>query len=374
MVNKHEAVTIQRLFEIYLETGCLSDAAKLADVEGLRSKLRLFSSGREQGGAPLSRGQIHAMLTNPIYRGLIRHKDKTWPGLHSAIVDEDIWVKVQTALQAASARRRGVSNGASPSGAAPLLGKFRDETGDRLTPTHAQKAKRRIRYYVSNKLLSGQVKDGWRLPAPAFERAVADIIATHLSMHAARCEVLAQGTAREMETASSAAKTLADRIVVKGATEAAALIERGTVNVGSVQIELCRAILAEQIGVDEHKMGPDLHIVDSPFTCRKRGQEVKIIAGEHARQPDETLTSALRKANLWAVQIKTGIPIKDIARTAACTDSYIRRIIPLSTLSPKIQMALLNGTHPPDLTLERLIRAPLPIDWSIQEAQLGFTT
>lgn len=37
-----------------------------------------------------------------------------------------------------------------------MLGKFRDETGDRLTPTHTKKKGGRIRYYVSNGLVSGK--------------------------------------------------------------------------------------------------------------------------------------------------------------------------------------------------------------------------
>jgi site-specific DNA recombinase len=37
----------------------------------------------------------------------------------------------------------------------PLAGKLFDETGDRLTPTHANKKGRRYRYYVSNRMIVG---------------------------------------------------------------------------------------------------------------------------------------------------------------------------------------------------------------------------
>lgn len=50
----------------------------------------------------------------------------------------------QERLQSASARRRGTKNAAGSypgiSPAALLLGNFRDETGDRLTPTHTRRA------------------------------------------------------------------------------------------------------------------------------------------------------------------------------------------------------------------------------------------
>ena len=38
---------------------------------------------------------------------LIRHKDKTWPGQHKAIIDEELWDRVQERLIAASRRKRG---------------------------------------------------------------------------------------------------------------------------------------------------------------------------------------------------------------------------------------------------------------------------
>lgn len=372
VLNEVEAVTVERLFALYLEAGCLNATAKMAHAEGLKSKQRLFSSGRRQGGAPLSRGQIHAALTNPIYRGLIRHKQNTYPGLHPAIIEDDLWTKVQTKLQNASGRRRGAANAGSSSLTAPLLGKFRDEAGDRLTPTHAQKAGRRLRYYTSNALLSGQNKEGWRLPAKTFERAVTDTIATHMSKFAERHDVLKQGSAGEFEAASIAAKALAKRITTKGLAEVADLITDGRIAAGSIHIELDPGRLATLIDVTTDTLNPSILTIGGPFTCRKRGQETKIIAGERSQKPDATLIAALRKAHAWVAQIKDGISIKEIAKDESCTDSYTRRLIPLATLSPKIQMAILDGTHPPELTLEGIIRKRLPIDWREQEMTLGF--
>lgn len=161
IVNEAEAEEVRALFQLYLSAGCLNATAKAAREAKLFSKRRVFASGRVQGGTPLSRGQLHAMLTNPIYRGLIRHKDKTWPGLQPAIVFEELWSNVQSKLQAASAKRRGATRAGPPSSSAPLLGKFHDETGERLTPTHTKRHGRRIRYYVSNGLVSGKPrKDG----------------------------------------------------------------------------------------------------------------------------------------------------------------------------------------------------------------------
>jgi hypothetical protein len=101
VINPGEARIVTQLFELYLEHGCLNATAKAAGQLGLHSKHRVFANGREQGGSAFSRGQIYKILTNPVYRGRIRHKDKTYPGAHDPIIEEPLWDMVQAQLQAA---------------------------------------------------------------------------------------------------------------------------------------------------------------------------------------------------------------------------------------------------------------------------------
>lgn len=61
----------------------------------------------------------------------------------------------------------------------PLVGKLFDETGERLTPSHAVKGYRRYRYYVSRNLLkgaAGQTAQGWRIPALEIEHNLASAL------------------------------------------------------------------------------------------------------------------------------------------------------------------------------------------------------
>lgn len=158
VVNAVEAETVRAIFAFYDELGCLNAVMRRANEIGLRSKLHRFRSGRVQGGTPFSRGQIYALLRNPIYIGKIRHKVRVWDGQHAPILDEALWEQVQSKLQAASARprgRKGAGDHPGKSRVAPLTGKLRDDTGDRLTPTHTRRHGRQIRYYVSNRLISG---------------------------------------------------------------------------------------------------------------------------------------------------------------------------------------------------------------------------
>ena len=154
VVNAVEANVVGTLFDLYDQLGCLRLVEDEADRPGIRSKFRVFASGKTRGAARLTRGMIHHLLTNPIYLGQIRDKEKIWPGQHVGIVPQDLWDRVQRQLQLASGRKRGkldVSSGSSkPDTTSSLVGKVRDETGDRLTPTHTTRHLRRLRCYVSN--------------------------------------------------------------------------------------------------------------------------------------------------------------------------------------------------------------------------------
>ncbi len=52
---------------------------------------------------------------------------------------------------------------------------------------------------------------------------------------------------------------------------------------------------------------------------------------------------------------------------------FIRTRGQLAFLSPKIQAAIRDGTHPPELTLKRILARPVPLDWTLQDQLYGFT-
>ena len=96
------------------------------------------------------------MLQNRLHRGEITHKGNFYPGEHPAIVDQALI-------------------GSCTSRPSLLAGLAFDETGERLTPSHAVKKGTRYRYYVSRSLIVGAAKDhskGRRIPAGNLESLV----------------------------------------------------------------------------------------------------------------------------------------------------------------------------------------------------------
>ena len=99
VVNEAEAEQVRALFSLYDEHHHLGRVAEAAERQGIRSKLRATRTGERSGGRVLTRGQIHHILTNVTYRGLTKHKAEAFPGLHPAIIDHDLWDRVQAKLQ-----------------------------------------------------------------------------------------------------------------------------------------------------------------------------------------------------------------------------------------------------------------------------------
>jgi hypothetical protein len=118
----------------------------------LRSKLRRAPDCNLRGGKIMSRGQPHHILTNPIYAGRIRHKRQVFDGQHPAIIDPERWDALQARLTGKASKSRNTKQHHDPS---LLAGKIIDEVGERLTPSHAQKGKKRYRYYISQRLVTG---------------------------------------------------------------------------------------------------------------------------------------------------------------------------------------------------------------------------
>jgi lambda repressor-like predicted transcriptional regulator len=314
-------------------------------------------------------------LSTKVLATLIKHKEKTWAGQHEAIIEEVLWEEVQARLMAASTRRRGTLSNPpqrSTTGSALLLGKCRDETGDLLTPTHTQRHGKRIRYYVSNRLLTGtEDKRGWRLPARELEQAVAAAVEDHLAKAARHHKILQEGSATETLEVSGKVAALTRRIRSEGVAAAAPLIEAATLDPGRMFIALSAPNLGVELGQIGGNLDPTILTIDATFSCKRRGVELKLVAGDRLPSPDQTLLRGLRAAHRWANLLKAGTSIRAIAVEAGVTESYIRRVIPLSTLSPKIQDAIAAGTHPVDLSLERLVRQRLPLRFSDQERMFG---
>jgi DNA invertase Pin-like site-specific DNA recombinase len=172
VVNEEEARTVRHIFHRYIELRSVRALKEELEAAGIRSKRRLLANGTPFGGQKLSRGALYLMLQNRIYRGEITHKGNAYPGEHQPIVDEALWDQVHATLAENRVDRTIGEDAKQPS---LLAGLVFDDTGERLTPSHAVKKGTRYRYYVSRSLIVGTAEDrpgGWRIPAANLESLV----------------------------------------------------------------------------------------------------------------------------------------------------------------------------------------------------------
>lgn len=77
------------------------------------------------------------------------------------------------------------------------------------------------------------------------------------------------------------------------------------------------------------------------------------------------------RLDLWCLEardaLKAGTPMSSVAMDAGHHEPHIRTRAPLAFLSPRLQQAILDGTLPPEITLERVLKAKIPLDWDAQE-------
>ncbi len=83
---------------------------------------------------------------------------------------------------------------------------------------------------------------------------------------------------------------------------------------------------------------------------------------------DRTLFKALIKAHLWQRDLnrKRFASMKELAQKKGVDESYVRRILNLNYLSPKIKEMILEEKQPKHLKIQDIIY-DIPLLWSEQE-------
>ncbi len=325
-VAEDEAEFVRALFRRYLELGSVVRLKTALDAENLCSPVRmschsfartlmdetgscaggrwrgLFQesrTGRRSGAAPISRGHLYWILSNPIYVGRLRHKGQIHDGLHPAIVDLETWDRVRQKLESQTRARRM----SQPDDHSFLAGRLYDDRGNRMSASHACKGGRRWRYYVSRAALTGRRQDAGsvvRIPALEIENQITRAVGTHLAVQASAIadyhinhRVL--GGNQAIPQHEQARRLRTDPPNQKDVRNA---IERATVGATRIEILLNESVVAE---------GQD-RVLAFPWTrpSSRRRREIIHRVGE-AQQPlramrtkaREGFIKALRDAHRW---------------------------------------------------------------------------
>ncbi len=163
VVNAADAATVRLIFAQFAEIGSGTTIVQNQRKTGVTTRK----------GAALSKGQVYRLLNNRVYIGEAVHKGASYPGEHSAIIDQDLWDKVHTILTVSPRKRASNTRAEMP---ALLKGLLFGPDGAAFSPTHTGKGARRYRYYVGQTILNhgAGVCPVARVPAAEIEAAVVD--------------------------------------------------------------------------------------------------------------------------------------------------------------------------------------------------------
>src|SRR5713226_3145438 len=290
MINPSGAETVRHIFQRYCQLRSVRVLREELDRDGIRSKLRVAKNGIKSGGMRFARGALYTLLRNPIYVGEVRHKGTRHPGRHQPIVERSIWDKTQKLLRSHAARADGKPNRSMSS---PLAGKLFDESGRRLTPSHAVKGKRRYRYYVSRCLVTGSAKRteaGWRVPSAELERSVATAAAMILDDHTAILADIEQSTsdASHLKSILDAASAWSSRLRSEGEAAGALelLVDRVELRQDGIQLSL--KLPTESFEKLAGRGPAHLKLTRLiPLQMQRRGVEIKfVVNGDSAARTD----------------------------------------------------------------------------------------
>jgi len=128
-------------------------------------------------------------------------------------------------------------------------------------------------------------------------------------------------------------------------------------------------------------MEGDCLVVQVPLQIKRRRGRKEVIApvGFSPDDPppartNESLAMTIARAHRWRDVLETGryATIRELAHDLGMDHSYVARLLRLTLLAPDIVEAIIEGTEPDGLSLEKLYRAPA--EWEEQRRGLGCQT
>jgi len=375
IVDKH-AVIVRDIYRRYLDLGNVRHLTEQLAAEGIDTPQRTSGTGRGFGGCRFSRGQLYLILRNPIYVGDIPHRGKIHKGQHPAIIEREIWDRVQALM---TSHVQGERKTRSPH-ASVLAGLIVDSADEPMLATHACKGKIRYRYYVSRSLQHGDTDgkvSGVRLPAREIEAVVAEQVAQFFDdplLIASRLLLTITPTLlpRISEHCAAIAPQLRSR--TRGplrdiVTQVRALEDRLEIDLAIHRIaEMLECALAGEI--------VPVHTISIAIRLTRTGRAIRLVQGDGSlgRQDgaDPALVKLLIKARKWWSTLAEGeLDISTLAIQEGVTASWMTRIVRLAFLAPDVVDAILDGRQRAHVEAKTLCQTDtVPASWEKQTEQL----
>ena len=368
IIETSGAAKVKKIFEKYIE---------LKSVP----KLKTYLAGENistNTGKNFDKGQLYHILQNKTYTGKIVHKNNVYEGEHAAIIEENLFNLAQALLQANKVDESQKHNASN----SLLAGKIYDDKNNRMTPSYSKTRNKKYRYYVSQPILKfDKTKAGSvsKLPAEETEKFATDEIRSYFSDTKQIQNYIAELSVLEQNRILEAVKSgkFDNYTLVRSVLEKVTVSREWTEMILSkIRIKkflydlggnICTTSDFKEQAEDYLTIKRDIRIK----TGTSKGCNTLIIRNDKAELPyiNEALIKAIVKSFYWHKLLLEGKVknTKDIQKLENLKDnSYIKQVLNLRFLSPRIIEAILNGTQPRELTVTKLFNIKT-LNWKEQE-------
>lgn len=337
-----EAETVRFLFQEYLASKSTLELIRKLRAKGIKTKTwTSIRSGERREGGFFNKGMLYRLLHCRTYIGEAVHKDKSYPGEHQAIIDRDLFDRVQEKLNKQNPK---ADCNQHPSQGL-LKGLLFDADGRAYSPVcHVRKERNPYKYYVSQKAM----RDGY------------DAVTGIKNIRMDDLDGLILQQIQNMIPKGWSNKSLREkRDVIREH------IEKVIIRDGKIDISLKTedGQMTRSVPVQLHQYGHKKLVLDS------EGRDIL----PRQSNKDSALIKALVRAHKWekALASNSQKSLSAIAKFEDLEFMYVTRIYRLYFLAPKIKEAILDGIQPRTLTLSRLMHN-IPICWQGQARLYGF--
>jgi len=320
-------------------------------------------------GHNLSVGNLNCILRNKAYIGQVGHKGIWYPGEHKGIVEESLFERAQTVLVNNRINRQHYHPSKSL-----LSGKLYDDKGNVMSPSWSTGSQgKRYRYYVSQAVIKkepdkiGKIS---KISLPKLEEFIDNWFALFMQD---KTKIYPYLKGFDVAKQKGIINKLTPYTITRNIEQA--LIKRVDISPKHIKITIHEEQVTELLNAlyenRDMRLVPSTqeHTYTEAYHIGIIDNGAKVIVGEVVKpgpHKDRNLIKTIAQAFKCHQDILKGIPLKEVARRDKVSEQYVRRILELSFLSPKIVRAILNGTQPADCTLKHLLSIHTP-NWQEQE-------
>jgi len=355
--DEEKAPLVRSIFEKYIE---------------LKSTTLLKELLSKQGHN-ISVGNLNCILRNRAYIGLVGHKGTWYPGEHQGIIPQELFEQVQAVMADNHINRQHYDPKKSL-----LSGKLYDDKDNAMSPSWSTGSSgKKYRYYVSQAIIRkepGKVGKVSKVSLPKLEQFIDNWFSEFLKDKNKIYSYIQQfGVSKQQGIIKKLPSYPITRNIEKE------LIKRVKLNPNKIEITLYQEQVTELLNaIYENRemllLKPEElkqeNVYIEPYHIGTIANGEKIIVGqfvEPKKRPNAELIKILNQAYTWHQDVISGTSTQDIAKRDNVCVQYVRRILNLSFLSPKIVRSILNGAQPADCTLKKLLSIKSS-NWQEQEA------